>query len=277
LILPLPLPIRKMDPLLRVKMDLPEIIKLVCTARRQPRRRKQVRRRQQRCAHLDPYNDPIPRETRTISARLLAYFLCRGVLQIFARRELRCEWMARVAVIGDTRIATTRRVSCDFDVELGLWNGRMGGGSPYIGNWDQRCAEDQRSTAKVLRKCLMADQMDGEAYSEEELFRGFVLERILNEGFFQLSLVLITRSPDKNSLPTRHLPFPQSNPHRREIRLLHLPRIPVLPVLHDNDAEPESHPEERHLSLVYCVFCGGGTRNEDHDHLSRDGGSCSEV
>lgn len=30
----------------------------------------------------------------------------------------------------------------------------------------------------------MADQMDGEAYSEEELFRGFVLERILNEGSF---------------------------------------------------------------------------------------------
>jgi hypothetical protein len=37
---------------------------------------------------------------------------------------------------------------------------------------------------KCQGSALMADQMDGEAYSEEELFRGFVLERILNEGSF---------------------------------------------------------------------------------------------
>ena len=92
---------------------------------------------------------------------------------------------------------------------------------------------------------IMADTMDGDEYSEEELFRGFVLERILNEGpLFDKDCLLMTRSLDKNSLPSRKFSFPQSNPNRRKIRLLHLPRIPILPSLHGNDTQLESSPEE---------------------------------
>ena len=91
----------------------------------------------------------------------------------------------------------------------------------------------------------MADKMDGDEYSEEQLFRGFVLERILNEGLlFDKDRFLTTRSLDQNSLPSRKLSFPQSNPNRRKIRLLRLPRISLLPSLHKKDTQLESSPEE---------------------------------
>jgi len=58
-----------------------------------------------------------------------------------------------------------------------VWNVRGGARSPGVmGNWIGDVAY------RRLGLHRMAQRDGGDGYSEEELFRGFVLERVLNEG-----------------------------------------------------------------------------------------------